>query len=343
MSVDHYRSPDEDHEPFVPHQKPGKGHSNAFQDRIGVSQERHLGEPRGKGVVSQNKEHKSSHKEKRPVDARGDEKSPLSREKSHKAISKEENRRPPSGDGTKEKAPSGGIKKEKDREGSSKKFSSPLETASDNHRKKQKHKDSEKTKSDKNKQSLDSLDRERGAGDLLPKAKEKVSNNLKTQEGKVKTHLDRKSAGSLPRVEETDMDDEFEQPTMSFESYLSYDQPRKKKKKIVKTSTATAGEKALKKSDSKSTSKSLDAVQKSPKVNEKKSEKHQAAGADAAKPRKVTPSAPWCFPFRASGSAELLGPTLLPFAQLAFVWLVEFQFPPGLYLPGWRIPRESVC
>ncbi|XP_023614084.1 elongin-A isoform X1 [Myotis lucifugus] len=287
MSVDHYRSPDEDHEPFVPHQKPGKGHSNAFQDRLGASQERHLGEPRGKGVVSQNKEHKSSHKEKRPVDARGDEKSPLSREKSHKAIAKEENRRPLSGDGTKEKAPSSGIKKEKDREGNSKKFSSPLETASDNHRKKQKHKDSEKTKSDKNKQSLDSLDRGKGAGDLLPKAKEKVSNNLKTQEGKVKTHSDRKSAGSLPRVEETDMDDEFEQPTMSFESYLSYDQPRKKKKKIVKTSTATAGEKALKKNDSKSTSKSSDTVQKSPKVNENKSEKHQAAGADAAKPRKV--------------------------------------------------------
>ncbi|XP_036304395.1 elongin-A isoform X2 [Pipistrellus kuhlii] len=287
MSADHYRSPDEDHEPFVPQQKPGKGHSSAFQDRLGASQERHLGEPRGKGVVSQNKEHKSPHKEKRPVGARGEEKSPLSREKSHKAISKEETRRPLSGDGTKEKAPSSGIKKEKDREGSSKKFLSPLETASDNHRKKPKHKDAEKTKSDKNKQSLDSLDRGKGAGDLPPKAKEKVSNNLKTHEGKGKTPSDRKSGGSLPRVEETDVDDEFEQPTMSFESYLSYDQPRKKKKKVVKASTATAGEKALKKKDSKSTSKSVDAVPKSPKVNENKSERHQAAGAEAAKPRKV--------------------------------------------------------
>lgn len=103
MSVDHYRSLEEDHEPFVSHQKAGKGPSNAFQDRLGVSQERHLGEPQGKGVVSQNKEHKYSHKEKRSVDARGDEKSSLSREKPHKAISKEENRRPLSGDGTKEK------------------------------------------------------------------------------------------------------------------------------------------------------------------------------------------------------------------------------------------------
>ncbi|ELK02147.1 Transcription elongation factor B polypeptide 3 [Pteropus alecto] len=287
MSVDHYRSLEEDHEPFASQQKPGKGHSNAFQDRLGVSQERHLGEPQGKGVVSQNKEHKYSHKEKRPVESRGDEKSSLSREKPHKAISKEENRRPLSGDGTKEKLPSSGVKKEKEREGSTKKFLSTLEIASDNHLKKQKHKNSEKTKSDKNKQSLDSLDIGKGAGDLLPKTKEKVSNNLKTREGKGKTpHSDRKSVGSLPKVEETDMDDEFEQPTMSFESYLSYDQPRKKKKKIVKTAT-TVGEKGLKKNDSKSTSKNLDSVQKLPKVNENKSEKLQLTGADSAKPRKV--------------------------------------------------------
>ncbi|XP_019521538.1 PREDICTED: transcription elongation factor B polypeptide 3-like [Hipposideros armiger] len=256
MSVGHCRSPEEDHEPFVPHQKPGKGHSNAFQDRLGVGQERHSGEPQGKGAGSQNKEHRSSPKEKRPVDARGDEKLSLSREKSHKAISKEENRRPLSGDGTKEKPPSSGVKKEKERE--------------------------------ENKQSLDSLDIGKGAGDLLSKAKEKVSNNLKTQEGKGKTpHSDRKSVGSFPKVEEADMDDEFEQPTMSFESYLSYDQPRKKKKRIVKTSATTTGVKGLKKNDLKGTNKNLDSVQKSPKVNENKSEKLQPARADSVRPRKV--------------------------------------------------------
>ncbi|XP_057555681.1 elongin-A [Hippopotamus amphibius kiboko] len=288
MSVDHYRSLEEDHEPYVPHQKPGKGHSNAFQDRLGVSQERHLGEPQGKEVVSQSKEHRSSHKEKRPVDAKGDEKSSLSREKSHKALSKEENRRrPPSGDSTKEKPPSSGVKKEKEKEGSTKVLP-PLEVASDNHLKKPKYRDPEKTKSDKNKQSLESLDIGKGAGDLLPKAKEKVSNNLKTQEGKVKSsHSDRKSVGSFPQGEEADVDDEFEQPTMSFESYLSYDQPRKKKKKIVKTSATTLGGKGLKKNDSKSTSKNLDSVQKLPKVNEKKSEKLLPAGADSAKLKKV--------------------------------------------------------
>ncbi|XP_058409193.1 elongin-A [Diceros bicornis minor] len=289
VSVDRYRSLEEDHEPFVPHQKPGKGHSNAFQDRLGVSQERHLGEPQGKGVVSQNKEHKSSHREKCPVDAKGDEKSSLSREKSHKAVSKEDTRRPLSGDSSKEKPPSGGVRKEKEREGSTKKkFLSPSEVASDNHVKKPKHRDSEKTKSDKNKPSVDSLNIGKGAGDLLPKVKEKVSNNLKTQEGKVKTsHSERKSGGSLPKVEEAEMDDEFEQPTMSFESYLSYDQPRKKKKKIVKTSATTLGEKGLKKNDSKSTSKNLDSVQKLPKVNENKAEKLQPAGADSAKLKKV--------------------------------------------------------
>ncbi|XP_045401984.1 elongin-A [Lemur catta] len=289
MYVDHYRFSEEDHEPIVSHQKPGKGHSNAFQDRLGVSQERHLGEPQGKGVMNQNKEHKSSHREKRPMDAKGDEKSSaLSREKSHKALSKEENRRPPSGESTKEKLPSGGVKKEKEKESSSikKKFLPPLETASDNHLKKPKHRDLEKTKSDKNKQSLDSLDI--GKGDLLPKVKEKVSNNLKTQERKIKTsNLDRKSLGSFPKGEDADMEDEFEQPTMSFESYLSYDQPRKKKKKIVKTSATALGAKGLKKSDSKSTSKNLDSVQKLPKVNENKSEKLQPAGANSAKLKKV--------------------------------------------------------
>lgn len=287
--TDHYRSPDEDQEPIVSHQKPGKGHSNTFQDRLGVSQDRHLGEPPGKGGVSQNKEHKSSHKEKRPVDARADEKASVpAREKSHKAF-KEENRRPLSGDSAKEKPPSTAVKKEKEREGSSlkKKFSPTLEVASDNHLKKPKHKDSEKTKSDKNRQVVDGLDLGKRAGDLLPKAKEKVSNSLKAQEGKVKTNSDRKLLGSLPKVEETDVDDEFEQPTMSFESYLSYDQPRKKKKKAVKASAAALGEKGLKKKDSKSTSKNLNSVQKLPKVNENKSEKLPPAGVDPARPRKV--------------------------------------------------------
>lgn len=304
LSLDRCRSPEEDHEPFVPHQKPGKGHSDAFQDRLGVGQERHLGEAQGRESVSQSKEHRSSHKEKRPAGAKGDEKS-LSKEKSHR-VSKEENRRPPSGDSTKEKPPSG-VRREKEKEGSTKrKRLPPLELASGNRLKRPKPRDPEKTESDKNKQSPESADAGKGAGDLLPKAKEKVSNNLKTQEGKVKpSHSDRKSVGSFPKGEEADTDDEFEKPTMSFESYLSYDQPRKKKKKTVKTSTTTPREKGLKKNDSKSTSKNLDSVQKLPKVNENKPEKLPSVGADSAKLKKVTPAAPstWaCNP-----TADLLG------------------------------------
>ncbi|XP_076421521.1 elongin-A isoform X1 [Peromyscus maniculatus bairdii] len=288
MYTDHYRSPEEDHEPIISHQKPGKVHSNTFQDRLGVSHERHLAEHQAKGDVSQNKEHKSSHKEKRPVDARGEEKvSALGREKSHKASSKEEHRRLLSGDSAKEKPPSSVVKKEKDKEGSSlkKKFPPALEAASDNHFRKPKHKDSEKSRSEKSRPRTDGSDSGRGAGDLLPKAKEKVPNNLK--EGKGRTNLDRKSPASLPKVEEPDVDDEFEQPTMSFESYLSYDQPRKKKKKVVKASATAPGEKGLKKKDSKSISKNLNSVQKLPKVNENKSEKVQPAGAEPTRPRKV--------------------------------------------------------
>ncbi|XP_075408422.1 elongin-A [Tenrec ecaudatus] len=277
MCVDPYRSPEEDAEPTAAHQKSGKGHGHAFEDRLGVSQERSMGEPLGQGTVSQSKEHKPSHKEKRAVDAKGDEKAPgLRREKSHKAGSKEENRRLLPGDGLREKPLSSGARREKDREGGSskKKPSPPLEVAADNHLKKPKHKDSERSKPDKAKQGLDSVD----------KVKEKVSNNLKTQEGKPKpAPQDRKSGGALPRVEEADMEDEFEQPTMSFESYLSYDQPRKKKKKVVKPSAPTLRGKVLKKSDSKSSSKSLDSVLKSSKAKEHRSDKVQPPGADPTK------------------------------------------------------------
>ena len=112
---------------------------------------------------------------------------------------------------------------------------------------------------------------------------------------------------------------------MSFESYLSYDQPRKKKKKIVKTSTTALGEKGLKKNDSKSTSKNSDSVQKLPKVNENKLEKLLPAGADSAKPKKVTPVAPSLSEHLGLWSSQ--DPPHRHFAWLASPWWpVEFQF-----------------
>ncbi|XP_058413039.1 elongin-A2 [Diceros bicornis minor] len=282
MSGDHHRRPAEAH---VARQRPGEGHSDASQDRRGLSYERHLGAPQGEGAVSQSKEHKSSYQDERPVGAKGQK---FSVSITHQAFPREESSRPLFRDSAKEKPPSSGVKKEKEREGRCvQKFSPPSEVASDHHLKKRKHRDSEKTKSDQNKESLDTLDTGMGPGGPLPKVKEKVSSNLKTQ-GKVKTsHWDRKSGGSLREVAEADTDDEFQPPSMSFESYLNYDQPPKKKKKIVKTSVTALKEKGLKKNDSKSTSENLDSVQELPKVNESKSEKLQLSGADCAKLKKV--------------------------------------------------------
>lgn len=51
--------------------------------------------------------------------------------------------------------------------------------------------------------------------------------------------------GSLHEVEEADLGDELQPPTMSFESYFYYDRPRrkKKKKKTMKTSATAFREK----------------------------------------------------------------------------------------------------
>lgn len=57
---------------------------------------------------------------------------------------------------------------------------------------------------------MDSFDIGKGVGDLLFKVKEKGFNNLKILEGKVKINLDRKLLGFFFKVEEIDMEDEFE-------------------------------------------------------------------------------------------------------------------------------------
>lgn len=134
------------------------------------------------------------------------------------------------------------------------------------------------------------MDIAEGIRGLLPKVKEKVSNNQKIQEGKVRPpHLDGKPEGSLPKGEEVDMDNEFKPPTTSFESYLNHNQPREKKKKFMKTSATALEEKGPKKYDSSET---LDLVQELPKVNENRSEKLQPSGNIWAKLEKVPTDAP---------------------------------------------------
>lgn len=240
--------------------------------------------------MSQSEERPPSHKDKRPVGAKGREKSSaLISQRSPQAFSREQSPRPLSWEGAGGKLSSRSVK-EKEGEGPGFQLSPPSELASDKLPKKRKNNHSEKTQSDKDKQQrLDSLDAGKGAGALLPEVQEKVADNFQTQDGKVRTsQRDRKPAGSLPDVEEAEMEEGFEPPTMPFEAYLTYDQPlRKTKKKSVKISSTALEGKGLRKKDSKSASENLDSVQELPKVNANKSEKPQLSGADGAKRKKV--------------------------------------------------------
>lgn len=268
----------------VAQQRPGEGPSDAPQARL----DRRLGAPQGRGAGSLSRGHQPPHRDKRLICTKGHEKSSaLTRRKSGLASPEERPWSLPRNDAN-ENPPSSGVEKEKEREGPGIQVLPPFRRASD--LKKRKHEDSEKTKPDKNKQSLDRLDIAEGIRGLLPKVKEKVSNNQKIQEGKVRPpHLDGKPEGSLPKGEEVDMDNEFKPPTTSFESYLNHNQPREKKKKFMKTSATALEEKGPKKYDSSET---LDLVQELPKVNENRSEKLQPSGNIWAKLEKVPTDAP---------------------------------------------------
>ncbi|XP_071623579.1 elongin-A isoform X4 [Heliangelus exortis] len=241
--TDPYAS-EEQEEPAVFHQKGSKGHS--FQEKLGEGRERNPGEFCDKGTGSRSKEHKASHKKQR-LDGRGEDRtSAFSPEKLHKASFKEQLQDAAVAGGSREKQRmSDGTKKEKNREsGTSKKeklqMGLHLEEALGNHVKKQKHRDSEKSKLEKPKLSLETSATERekrkAESDSSNRIKEKgVAGSLKSSERKRRgSDVDKKSVGFSSNFGEGEVEDEFEQPTMSFESYLSYDQPQKKKKKVVK-------------------------------------------------------------------------------------------------------------
>ncbi|XP_071433079.1 elongin-A [Pithys albifrons albifrons] len=285
VDTDPYAS-EEQEEPTVFHQKASKGHGHQEKPRAG----RNSGDCCAKGNASRSKEHKS-HKKQR-LDGRGDERtSAFSPDRLHKSSCKEQLRESPGAVASKEKhRTSDGAKKEKNRESStSKKEKShtlpPLEESLDNHVKKQKHRDSEKSKLEKPKLSLESSNTEREKRKAEPDSANRVkekggSGSLKSSEGKRKiSDVDKKSVGFSSNSGEGEAEDEFEQPTMSFESYLSYDQPQKKKKKVVKPSAGAAGEKERghsKQNGSKASTNSSSSSQKSPshkKTSEKKAEK----------------------------------------------------------------------
>ncbi|XP_064028636.1 elongin-A isoform X1 [Pogoniulus pusillus] len=293
MYTDPYGS-EEQEEPTVFQQKASKGHS--FQEKLGAGRERNPGESCEKGNANRSKEHKSSHKKQR-LDGRGEDRtSAFSPERLHKASFKEQLREAPVAGGRKEKQRvSDGMKKEKSRESSSsKKEKLHSEEPVENHIKKQKHRDSEKSKSEKPKLGLESSNTERekrkAERDSSNRIKEKGSSGgLKSTEGKRKIAEVEKKAGSASSLGEGEVEDEFEQPTMSFESYLSYDQPQKKKKKVVKASVP-AGEKERghsKQNGSKASTNSSSSSRKSPshkRTSEKKAEKKQP---EPPKPKRI--------------------------------------------------------
>ncbi|XP_020838733.1 elongin-A isoform X1 [Phascolarctos cinereus] len=294
FSMDYDEPQEEEEEQQASHRKVGKSHSHFFQDRELNSQERRLGEPQDRVSVGRSKEHKTSQKEKHRLDTKEEKTFLVGREKVPKTASREEGLRSPSGASSKEKQmSSGGARREREKESSSskKKPLPPLEVASVNHMKKTKHKDAQKSRSEKTKPSVDSFDGGKWEGELSPKPKEKGgSNSLKTREGKSKaSNSDRKPASHFAGAGETDVDDDYEQPTMSFESYLSYDQPQRKKKKVVKTTSGMRAEKShSKQNGSKADHKnSNNTVQKLPKMSESKAEK-QHSGPSSAKLKKVS-------------------------------------------------------
>ncbi|XP_019841957.2 elongin-A [Bos indicus] len=284
MSRDRHRRPSET---YVVQRGPGEGPYYAPRARLRFSQDHRLCASHGREAGSLSWGHQPPHKDKHPLSTKEYEKSStLTSQKSVLASSREES--PPfvPRDKAKENPPSTGVKEEERRRRRIQ-FSPSFGHPSDF--KKQKQEDLEKTKPDKNKQSLNRLDIAEGTRGLLPRVKEKATNNRKIQEGKVRPpHLDGKPDGSLPEVV-TDMDNESKPPTMPFHSFLNQDQPRENTKKIMKTSATALEEKGPKKNDS---SQNLDLVQELPEVNENRSEKLQPSGNIWAKLEKVPTDAP---------------------------------------------------
>ncbi|KAL0613300.1 Elongin-A2 [Plecturocebus cupreus] len=93
---------------------------------------------------------------------------------------------------------------------------------------------------------------------------------------------DATSVGPSPEVEEGEEAEELEQPTLSFEQYLAYDQVQKKEKKTVKSSGTARGDQQRRTNRSKGTRESRASPLKLPPVKESHSERLREAGADSS-------------------------------------------------------------
>ncbi|XP_034269329.1 elongin-A [Pantherophis guttatus] len=266
--------------------------SHQFQDRQEVTHHRNFSDSQEKASTSRSKEPKSSHKERQRPEAKGEEKAPvvsseklpkssLSHEASLSSCSKEKLKVPDS------------LKRDKKKDGSGVKKHKAyfdLEDSLNEHRKKQKTHDTERAKPEKMKLSMETVpgdqEKPKPEGDLPNKSKEKKSSSsFKTSEGKPKVLESNKRPAGFSPPREREVEDEYEQPTMSFESYLSYDQPQKKKRKLAKPATAPVPEKghSSKQNGSKSSAKSSDASRKAYKQPSEK----KPVEASASKAKKI--------------------------------------------------------
>ncbi|XP_018097270.1 elongin-A isoform X2 [Xenopus laevis] len=112
-----------------------------------------------------------------------------------------------------------------------------------------KHSHQDKSKHEKYRVAADIQDTERGKRQV---ERDPESTSEKGEKNKGKSGTQEKKAIKLfVPSSGPDMEDEFEKPTMSFESYLSYDQPQKKKKKTAVKTVAAEPEKTKKKQSNK--------------------------------------------------------------------------------------------
>ncbi|XP_044280655.1 elongin-A isoform X2 [Varanus komodoensis] len=304
LYLGHCRAEEQEREQKSLNRKASKGHG--LQDRPEGGHSRNLSDPQDKTSSSRSREHKSSHKEKQRTDPKGEERVPDLTERPHKGSSKEPLREAAlTGGGTERLKAWNSSKREKKREGggSGVKKERPHfdpEEAPDGFVKKQKLQDPERLKPEKVKLSSEVLlgerEKRKPEVDSFGKSKEKkASGSERTPEGKPKaSELGKRAAPfSPPKLGEAELEDEYEQPAMSFESYLSYDQPQKKRKKMAAKPAASVPEKDKghsKQNGSKSSAKGCDSSRK---AHKSASERKQPG---SSKPKKsfvdVVPTLP---------------------------------------------------
>lgn len=216
--------------------------------------------PQGTAPVSQTGAHRPSHKDNPPLGAKSQgQPSAGMPQTPRQAFARDSSPPPLCPQGPGAKLSSRGVNKGKERERRSfHKSQPPSQGPAHSPKKKRKRTHSGKTQSHPQGQLLHGFHPPEGPGVLPPK----VRNKPKTPEGKGPSpHLGRKPAGPPPQLEDRVMaeaaapaqeDQDLDPPTMSFEAYLTYDQPpaRKKKRKSGKTPATALQANSLGKQDS---------------------------------------------------------------------------------------------